>query len=266
VAAAFRHSDSMPGLVNQLERVPNHEHRANGQRMKQWTARTARSLRDHSKQQKQAILHATDRSSETMVGLFEGVVGDRLTGWVFDPLAPRSRFAVTLVTDQGRRQETLSDFYRADLHQAGYGDGHVAFSLPASWCFGARSVRAVVEQHTYELKGSPATLAIAADKVIDRVIGTLRLRIDPAPAAGLSVSGWIYDQTDPLRRCCVALRCRGRNHVRNRATLFRPDLSRPGIDALHGFRLEFSNTDAGPKDRIDLVDGETGAVLATLRA
>jgi hypothetical protein len=207
----------------------------------------------------------TPRRDLTSVrGLLEGVVGDRLTGWVLDGRALGRPMTVTLVTDRGDRREIYADSYRADLQRAGLGDGHVAFSVPVARFDGAKSIRAFVGEH--ELPGSPAALNAAAKDGVHHAIGALHLWLDHPPPAGTSVSGWIYDPTDPTQRCRIALRSGGRIHGATKATLFRPDLAdASAADSLHGFRLMLDTVNVKPKDRIELVDGDTGMVLARLR-
>lgn len=198
-----------------------------------------------------------------LAGLFEGIIADRAVGWAFDPRAPGDRICVTLISDGGASLKTCADVYRADLYHAGHGDGHAGFSVPLVWLGKTTSIRAFAGDNESELKGSPCPLNPLA-KTLERNAGPLRLLVDPDKAAGLSFSGWVYDRTDPSRRCRVALRSGGRILAQAKATLFREDLALPGVDGFHGFHLAFDGHMPLP-DRIDLIDHDTGAALITLR-
>lgn len=190
-------------------------------------------------------------------GLVEGVAGDRLVGWAHDPAVPRSRLDVVAIDDRGRRSASVADIYRADLHQAGIGDGHAGFSLPMRGLDEA-SVRVHAGRAGVRLSGAPSPPRPAARP---RRIGSILLGLDAPHLSGVRVTGWACDSGTPDRRLCLALRTRDRVLADTRASRFRPDRAAAGADPFCGFMLDW----AGPTSPLYLVEAGSGSTLARIR-
>lgn len=63
-------------------------------------------------------------------GFLDTVGPHDITGWAFDPDAPGQHLTVELLCDGAPIAEARADRFRADLAQAGKGDGRCAFRLP----------------------------------------------------------------------------------------------------------------------------------------
>lgn len=50
-----------------------------------------------------------------------------IEGWIFSPTVPDHKFSLSIYAGEQLIEHVLSDLYREDLHNAGYGDGYVAF-------------------------------------------------------------------------------------------------------------------------------------------
>ncbi len=79
---------------------------------------------------------ATPTSLQTTVpatwlhGFIDEARANRITGWVWDPQQPQQRVAIDLVGGDTRLARVVANEFRADLAQAGIGDGRHAFTMP----------------------------------------------------------------------------------------------------------------------------------------
>lgn len=85
----------------------------------------------------------------------------RITGWVWDPQQPRERIALELMDGDTPLAAVRANQFRADLRQAGIGDGRHAFIIPLAegLLAGARNVLHLRRADTgAELPGSPVII------------------------------------------------------------------------------------------------------------
>lgn len=190
--------------------------------------------------------------AERFRGLVEGVVDGRLTGWAFDPNSPFERVVVSMLDPDRGRVTAVADRYRADLHLAGYGDGHVGFAIPLR---GGTPAGIVAGPDDERLPDSPIEPASTAD-VPELRVGTVVLRLDPPHLSGRRVSGWAVDSRDPFRPLRLGLAAQGRMLNETRASRFRPD--RAG--AFCGFVLDHP----GDERELALIHLPDGMRLAAL--
>ncbi len=50
-----------------------------------------------------------------------------IEGWLFSPTTPEHKFSMSIYAGTEIIDHVTADIYREDLHNCGYGDGHVAF-------------------------------------------------------------------------------------------------------------------------------------------
>src|SRR5579863_4717066 len=86
---------------------------------------------------------------------------NRITGWVWDPQQPQERIALELLDGDTRLAAVRANQFRADLRQAGIGDGRHAFIIPLGEGLlpGIRHVLHLRQVDTgAELPGSPVVI------------------------------------------------------------------------------------------------------------
>ena len=91
-------------------------------------------------------------------GNLDGLDGNTITGWAFDPEHPDTAIALEVLDGDGLIARVVANRFRSDLEAAGIGDGHHGFELPLSRALSplthhALRVRRVGD--TRELAGSP---------------------------------------------------------------------------------------------------------------
>lgn len=192
-----------------------------------------------------------------IVGWVDGVNRDRLNGWVLQRSLPQRRLTVELTGSSGMKVLVLADRYRADVHQAGFGDGHYGFSIPMRHLAGQSAIRLVTGQPQIILgrvELSPTITAIASSDFFQ--CASYSLKIDRP--AGPLLTGWAFSQSEGHRRHILSLRI-GENIVeRRRATLYRPEIISEHCDGYHGFAFPLPES---TKRSLALEDVETGLVL-----
>ena len=159
-----------------------------------------------------------------------------LRGWLWDPDRPDARLNATLWLDGASFGTQRADLPRADLEQAGFGDGGwgVAFALPIAAQDGAA--------HDITLEAEQDGFTILVDQlslVIPRRLHMLRGRAERVRGAeGL---GWAFDSGRPEQPVMVELLHEGRVLARQPANRPRPDLARLRIgDGRHGFAFNLA--------------------------
>ena len=77
---------------------------------------------------------ARQLSDPTIAGYLEQITDDgRVAGWVWAPAAPKERLIVTVMLDDQPVLTTIAAFDRADIREAGIGDGKYAFECTLPW-------------------------------------------------------------------------------------------------------------------------------------
>lgn len=208
-------------------------------------------------------------------GHFDDIVNGHADGWVLIPQQPQRRAEVEILCDGRVVARGLADRFRADLRDAGIGDGHCAFSLAIdASLFDGRPhplhAREVTTGHTLDgspkvlMQESPAAGRTAADSPDSRPHAgqgahpvapqapdrpseqTIGHNPPSAPALHGRLEavrdghaeGWVLDPLDPSRRLEIEILCDGQLQGRCAADIHRPDLAEAGIgDGRHAFSL-----------------------------
>ncbi|WP_128544390.1 hypothetical protein [Larkinella soli] len=195
----------------------------------------------------------TNPSGGAYEGFLDGADCSSLGGWVYDRHQPDAPLTVEVLAGNQVVATLPAATYRADLQQAGKGNGRHGFSLepPAGLKTGqphAISVR--VAGTDYNLTHSPRTITCAGSSS-----STPSTPSNPTsspstnPSGGAyegffegaacgSVGGWVYDRHNPNTPLTVELLANGQVVARGLAGNFRQDLLNAGKgDGRHGLSL-----------------------------
>ncbi|NKC29343.1 hypothetical protein [Falsiroseomonas selenitidurans] len=71
-----------------------------------------------------------NRAAPDIRGFVDGLTGNQIDGWAFEPAQPTERVVVELRLDGGTVATTVADRHRADLIRAGVGDAFHGFRFP----------------------------------------------------------------------------------------------------------------------------------------
>jgi hypothetical protein len=155
---------------------------------------------------------------------------------VLDRRAPFRRLTVEVEGSSGTRVSVLADRYRADLHQAGLGDGYSGFSVPLQCLGNSGPVRVSCIDPAVELGAIDLSRPASATAPLPMVFaqGPCLLAIDMPPGPR-HISGWAADRACSTSRRVLRLRGDGRILAEQRATLFRPEAAQAPRDGYHGF-------------------------------
>lgn len=165
-------------------------------------------------------------------GIFEGV----LRGWAWDPARPGHRLTLRLLVDGGLLTPLTAALPRADLEQAGMGDGRhgLEFALPLRFQDGA--------PHEIALETWWYDKLVTLDAVtphIPRRLHMLRGRLEGVAKGRLR--GWAWDQARPEAAVALELRRGEEVLARVAADRFRTELAHGGIGGgAHGFELDLA--------------------------
>jgi len=193
-------------------------------------------------------------------GRFEGRRGDTLSGWIFDPSAPRQPLAVQLIASNGAQAIALADRHRADVQRAGYGDGYCGFRVDCKSFADARSVDCYCVDSGRKLPGSPRLVAHPPAGLASHS-GSWRLGLDAAVLGDACISGHVVDPRQPGRRARLGLYGGGVLLAWQRACLYRLEAAIHGGDGFNGFA--FFTPRQGL--RLSIVDLDRQLVLKRLR-
>lgn len=194
----------------------------------------------------------------TRLGRFEGRRHDAVVGWAFDPGRPRWRAMVRLRADTGAEAVATAERYRADVQDAGHGDGYAGFAIPLVRFAGARKIRCWWDDLGTELPGSPAILASPA-VLAQADDGVLQVAVDRQVPGDWRLTGWAIDLANPSHRPVLGLSSAEGTLGQARACLYRPELRRRGRDGFNGF--SFARGRPGPGQVVRLLDLARGTVL-----
>lgn len=128
----------------------------------------------------------------------------------------------------------MAERYRADVQDAGYGDGYAGFAVPLERFQEARKIRCWWDDLGTELPGSPASLAESGPMAV-AADGVLRVAVDRKVLGDCRLTGWAIDLAAPLSRPVLALADGDRILAQARACLYRRELCGHGGDGFHGF-------------------------------
>lgn len=182
-------------------------------------------------------------STGAVVGWVDGVHRGQIRGWALAPAAPTSRLIVEAVGEHGEPiARVLADRYRADVHKAGYGDGHHGFAIRYDDLLAAGKARFLCGRSRIELPGAAYILGKQGAKTFERASYVLHL--DRLPG-GPSLTGWAVDRRNPGERRQLRLRAGRQPLAEQRATLFRPDSVERNSDGFHGFSLPLPSDTGG---------------------
>ena len=195
------------------------------------------------------FLHLKGYRSSTgaVVGWVDGVHRGQIRGWALDPAAPTSRLIVEAVGEKGQLiARVLADRYRADVHKAGYGDGHHGFAVRFDDLIAPGKARFLCRRSNIELPGELRCAVSVPGKHGTRTIERAGyfLHLDRLPG-GSCLTGWAVDRRSPDERRQLRLRAGRRPLAVQRATLFRPDSIERNSDGFHGFSLPLPSDTGG---------------------
>lgn len=173
-------------------------------------------------------------------GVFDGV----LRGWLWDPDRPAERLTAELRLDGASLGTLRADLPRADLEQAGFGDGGcgLEFALPIATQDGAT--------HELALEVQQDGLPVTVDRLsltIPRRLHMLRGRAERV--LGGKCLGWAWDRARPDQPVLIELLHEERVLARQKADRPRPDLARLRIgDGRHGFAFDLATLQPLPPE------------------
>ena len=167
----------------------------------------------------------------TVQGQIEGLHGDVLQGWAFDPAQPDLRLALDVVIDGASVALVRADTYQ---HDPLAGDGFHGFALQLQpvWLSGARRIALRLANEGPWI-GEPLSLPNEKPVKAEAKVPGSQVWY----GGGLVVAGWVWDDTIPGRHVEVRARLGDRIVARCQANLHHPALIYRA-DADHGYSLE----------------------------
>lgn len=210
---------------------------------------------------------ANSRPARLLQAFIDEARADRITGWVWDPQQPQHRISVDLVDGEARLARVVANEFRADLAQAGIGDGCHAFTIALSQELvrNGQSVLRLRDADTdTELPGSPIAiqrhvplpanrraLAEGPARAPARRNGNagpapgnriwLQSNIESADRSG--IKGWIWNPEQPDQRIELEMWVDDTLLTTVVADQYRPDIEQAGFgDGRYGFSIAFSET------------------------
>ncbi|SEP46887.1 Glycosyltransferase, GT2 family [Pseudomonas sp. Snoq117.2] len=167
----------------------------------------------------------------TVQGQIEGLHGDVLQGWAFDPAQPDLRLALDVVIDGASVALVRADTYQHDP-LAGDGFHGFALQLQPAWLSGARRI-AIRLANEGPWIGEPLVLPNEKPVKAEAKVPGSQVWY----GGGLVVGGWVWDDTTPGRHVEVRARLGDQIVARCQANLHHPALIYRA-DADHGYSLE----------------------------
>ena len=178
------------------------------------------------------LLGGPARRESPIVGNVDGIRGNHLCGWVLDRREPSRRLAVTVEGHPGGTVVAVADRYRADVQEAGMGDGYCGFAIPTTRLQAAVPLRVLAGSPPVSLPmpGAPSP----CQQHLHRS-GSFTLCLDNIDRRS-GISGWARDSGQPAERQLLRLYDgAGRLLGEQRATHHRADLEHTSCDGLYGF-------------------------------
>lgn len=190
-------------------------------------------------------------SVEHPAGTLETVADGKISGWAWDSHHPDEAAEVNVWCDGDVVWSFRAGTYRADLEQAGLGNGRHGFSLAFPRDLTGRTVELRLGDGQM-LAGSPVCLAVSV----------VRGSIDVV--SGRSVLGWAANLASPNSPVTAEILVDGVPAGTVRADLYRSDLAQAGIGTgLHAFSFELPDhvVDGSPHTIALRVAGESDAFV-----
>ncbi|MGE6318935.1 glycosyltransferase family 2 protein [Pseudomonas oryzihabitans] len=167
----------------------------------------------------------------TVQGQIQGLYGNVLEGWAFDPAQPDLRLALDVFIDGASVALVRADTFQHDP-LAGDGFHGFAVQLQPAWLSGARRI-AVRLANEGSWIGEPLELPNEKPLKAEAQVPGSQVWY----GGGLAVGGWVWDETTPGRYVEVRARLGNQIVARSRADLHHPVLIHRD-DADHGYSLE----------------------------
>jgi autotransporter passenger strand-loop-strand repeat protein len=178
-------------------------------------------------------------SAPTLQGGLDIVDHDMIAGWAFDQDLPDTPVTLRILDNGAQIAELVADQFRADLVDAGIGDGRHGFLLTLSEPLAADRHHMIQVQRASDgaqLHNSPWTLRLAQPVVDDGAAATCRGALDLATRD--RIAGWAQDEAQPTEPVLLQILDNGVQIAELLANRFRADLAHHGIDSgRHGFDL-----------------------------
>jgi glycosyltransferase involved in cell wall biosynthesis len=192
------------------------------------------------------ILARARRSAPAIHGALRGHLDllehDLIAGWAFEEAAPDEPVRLRILADGRVLGEVIANQHRADLQEAGFGDGNHGFSLSVEGGLPPeKGVRIAIERAADDaaLPGSPFLLHPHRPGLLVVPSGRpaeWRGHLDTA--TNDRISGWAWDETQPHLRMRLQILVDGEPVARVVANRYRRDLAEAGIgDGRHGFSI-----------------------------
>ena len=215
---------------------------------------------------------APERPAAAPARLLRGYIDEakpnRIAGWVWDPQRPQERISLDLLAGEARLARVVANEFRADLAQAGIGDGRHAFAIPLDQDMlrAAQGTLRLVDPATgAEVPGSPVAIQRQVPmkpsrRALPGAAGSaparpgnggagpapgsrfwLQSNIESADRAG--IKGWVWNPENPEQRIELELWVDDTRLTTVVADQYRPDLEQSGFgDGRYGFSISFSET------------------------
>ena len=175
----------------------------------------------------------------SLLGWLDDVKPTRITGWACDSEHPDRKVRVRITANDVVLGIVVADRERADLRQAGHGDGRFGFELvlDAGLLPGrTHQIRAERLEDGAELSGSPLTVQHGVVPAFAAQAATLRGHVDEATRT--RIRGWAWDPASPHDPVGLQIVANGSLVAAATANRFRADLLRAGIgNGWHGFEV-----------------------------
>ena len=194
---------------------------------------------------------AQSRPASRLQAYIDEARPDRITGWVWDPQQPMRRISVDLLDGETRLARIVANEFRADLAQAGIGDGCHAFTIPLGPEL-LRNGHGLLRLRDADSDADLPLAPIAVQRQVPRPatrrtsatgLGPLRLQSSIEKADGAGISGWIWNPEDPEQRIELELSVDDTVLITVVADQYRPDIEQAGFgDGRYGFSISFSDT------------------------
>ncbi|MEM0325266.1 MAG: hypothetical protein QXW35_05160 [Candidatus Aenigmatarchaeota archaeon] len=177
------------------------------------------------------LLKKIFKKKRRIKGFLDGIDGQYVFGWAWDPENPEKRLEVVVYVDGEPVAEGVADLYREDLERAGIGDGRHGFRIELPFD---------IYNKLYKKENSKLIV-----KVYDEIIGMIKMDKNPKIKCILDlimdgfVIGWAANFTNLNERLRVTLLVDENPVKETIANLFRKDLLEAKIgDGRYGFVIQ----------------------------
>ncbi|MEM4934846.1 MAG: hypothetical protein QXY78_02825, partial [Thermoplasmata archaeon] len=167
-------------------------------------------------------------------GYLDGIDGQYVYGWAWDPENPEKRLEVVVYVDGEPVAEGVADLYREDLERAGIGDGRYGFKLGLCKSFIEKNQGKMKE---FQLKVCQDIVSVNYFSISSPIMGNID------GVNGLYAFGWVWNYNNPEKRLEVQIVDDEGNILgEGIADHYREDLIKAGIgDGKYGFLIKLKN-------------------------